>query len=423
MSLQAWLARIEQLHPAEIELGLGRVGKVARDLGVTRFDCPVITVGGTNGKGSCIALADALARGCGLKVGVYTSPHLHRFNERIVVDGRPASDASLVNAFEQVDSVRGDTPLTYFEFTTLAGLWLFGQQPLDLLLLEVGLGGRLDAVNVLDADVSVLTSIGLDHTDWLGDTREEICAEKWGIGRSGRPLLFADPEPPANVPMLARDSGVVLFCGGTDFSVSGESLHWCDNAQARVLHLPEDVPLGRDNLCTALQALACAGISPPEPVIRAVAEQCRVPGRHQRVDIDGVPWVFDVGHNREALWRFSEHLAAVEGDVAAICGMLADKPAARAMAAFADRVSHWHLCTLGGSRGQSADTLARALPEGAKRQCYDDPAAAVQAVRSGPAVSQVLVFGSFLMLDAVAQSLGVDLVRLARGEVDDSTGH
>ncbi|MDF1820688.1 MAG: Mur ligase family protein [Alcanivoracaceae bacterium] len=425
MSLDAWLARIERLHPSEIELGLDRVAGVAEALGVSRATCPVITVAGTNGKGSCIALASALAQSAGLQVGVYTSPHLHHFNERVRINGVMASDSDLERAFEQVDAARADTPLTYFEFTTLAALWLLRQhQPaLDLLLLEVGLGGRLDAVNVVDADVAVVTSIGLDHTDWLGDTREAICAEKWGVGRPGRPLVFADPAPPANVASLVSTSGVRLLAASEAFAADATGVRWRGRRGADCRASVDAVPLGRDNLATALQALACAGVTPAGADIAGVARHCHVPGRHQQVQLAGVTWVFDVGHNREALWRFSEQLEAGEGTTVAICGMLADKPAATALSAFVGRVSQWHLCTLEGSRGQSASELKKALPGGERAICHATPAAAVAAVRdAGPAVERVLVFGSFLMLDAVARALGIDLFRVAPAAMDDSAG-
>ena len=177
-NLDAWLARIERLHPSDMELGLERLRGVAAALGVDRLPMPVITVAGTNGKGSVVALIQALAGAAGQGCCVYTSPHLQRFNERIVLPGGPASDQELCRAFEAVDAARGDTPLTYFEFTTLAGLWLFRDSGADLAVLEVGLGGRLDAVNLIDADVAVVTSVGLDHVEWLGDTREKVAVEK-----------------------------------------------------------------------------------------------------------------------------------------------------------------------------------------------------------------------------------------------------
>ena len=197
VGLDAWLARIEKLHPSEIELGLERVRRVAEALGAASLPMPVITVAGTNGKGSVVALTRALAAAAGRRVCVYTSPHLQRFNERITLPDGPVSDDALCAAFEQVDAARGDTALTYFEFTTLAALWLFRHSGADLAILEVGLGGRLDAVNLVDADVAVVTSVGLDHTDWLGDTREKVAVEKLGIGRAGRAPGYGEENPPA----------------------------------------------------------------------------------------------------------------------------------------------------------------------------------------------------------------------------------
>ena len=219
VGLDAWLARIEKLHPSEIELGLERVRRVAEALGAASLPMPVITVAGTNGKGSVVALTRALAAAAGRRVCVYTSPHLQRFNERITLPDGPVDDDALCAAFEQVDAARGDTALTYFEFTTLAALWLFRHSGADLAILEVGLGGRLDAVNLIDADVAVVTSVGLDHTDWLGDTREKVAVEKLGIGRAGRPLVYGEDDAPANLDAELDRLGAVPLRAGREFRV------------------------------------------------------------------------------------------------------------------------------------------------------------------------------------------------------------
>ena len=224
VGLDAWLARIEKLHPSEIELGLERVRRVAEALGAASLSMPVITVAGTNGKGSVVALTRALAAAAGRRVCVYTSPHLQRFNERITLPDGPVDDDALCAAFEQVDAARGDTALTYFEFTTLAALWLFRHSGADLAILEVGLGGRLDAVNLVDADVAVVTSVGLDHTDWLGDTREKVAVEKLGIGRAGRPLVYGEENAPANLDAELDRLKAVPLRAGREFQVEAARL-------------------------------------------------------------------------------------------------------------------------------------------------------------------------------------------------------
>jgi len=254
VTLDDWLARIEQLHPEEIELGLDRLRVVAERLSLLHFACPVITVGGTNGKGSTVQLMERLARAAGYSTALYTSPHILRFNERVRLNGEPAGDVSLCAAFQAVEAARGGVALTYFEFSTLAAWWLFQSCSPDLLIQEVGLGGRLDAVNLLDADVSVITSVGLDHQDWLGDTREQIAREKAGILRAGRPLLYGEEDMPSTIALCAADGGAHLLRAGEVFGVQGQRLYWQQDNARRTLELNEAVPLGSDNLASAVQA-------------------------------------------------------------------------------------------------------------------------------------------------------------------------
>ncbi|HCE39370.1 MAG TPA: bifunctional folylpolyglutamate synthase/dihydrofolate synthase, partial [Alcanivorax sp.] len=254
-NLDAWLARIERLHPSDMELGLERLRGVAAALGVDRLPMPVITVAGTNGKGSVVALIQALAGAAGQGCCVYTSPHMQRFNERIVLPDGPASDQDLCRAFEAVDAARGDTPLTYFEFTTLAGLWLFRDSGADLAVLEVGLGGRLDAVNLIDADVAVVTSVGLDHVEWLGDTREKVAVEKLGIGRAGRPLVYGERDAPANLDQELARLGALPLRAGREYRVDDAHLAIRVGERLRRYPLPLPARLGSDNLATACQAL------------------------------------------------------------------------------------------------------------------------------------------------------------------------
>ncbi len=225
LSLNDWLTRLESLHPKTIELGLDRVSEVAQRLGV-HFDCPVITVGGTNGKGSTCAMLESILLQGGYRVGLYTSPHLLRFNERARINGELASDEALCKNFEAVEAVRGDVSLTYFEFTTLAILKYFADASLDAVILEVGLGGRLDAVNLIDPDVAIVTSVDLDHQDYLGDTREKIGFEKAGIFRTGRVAICSDPSPPQSLIDHAAAIGADLWLFGRDFNYSGDRQQW-----------------------------------------------------------------------------------------------------------------------------------------------------------------------------------------------------
>lgn len=411
MNLDDWQARIERLHPQEIELGLGRIRVVAERLNVIRFACPVITVAGTNGKGSTVTLIERLARAAGRRTALYTSPHLQRFNERVRLDGEPVSDQVLCRAFERVEAARADVPLTYFEFTTLAALCVFQEAPVDLLILEVGLGGRLDAVNLIDADIAVITSIGLDHQDWLGDDREQIGREKAGILRAGRPLLFAATDMPVSIAEAAEQGGAQLLRAGDSFGVRGPAVYWQQSARQE-LEINDPLPLGRDNLAAALQALALLKMLPDHFAARIteVAQHTILPGRCQHKYIDGCDWYFDVGHNREALQRFVSLLPAVDGRRRAVFAMLADKPAEQVLADFLPQVDHWYLAGLSGSRGRSAESLARLLPDAAARRSFARVGEAALAARAEQQPGdQVLVFGSFHTVAEAAAALAVEL--------------
>ncbi|MCC4593448.1 bifunctional folylpolyglutamate synthase/dihydrofolate synthase, partial [Xanthomonas campestris pv. cannae] len=258
-TLPEWLAYIERQHPQDIAMGLERVRAVAARMRLTKPAKHVITVGGTNGKGSTVAFVEAIARAAGWRVGSYTSPHLLRYNERVRIDGEEASDADLVTAFAAVEAARGDTALTYFEYGTLAALWLFQQAKLDLAVLEVGLGGRLDAVNLVDADVAVITTVDIDHTDWLGNDREAIGAEKAGIARPWKPLVLGEIDPPSSVLRRAYAIGANALRAGSDFfhePIDAERWRWRDVGTELLLPLPQlRAPVQRANAATAIAAL------------------------------------------------------------------------------------------------------------------------------------------------------------------------
>ncbi len=398
-SITEWLAFIEAMHPEVIELGLDRIRRVAARLDLLDLPGQIITVAGTNGKGSTIALLNALAQGSGLTTSVYTSPHLLHFNERICRNGVPADDAALCDAFTAVENARGDTHLTYFEFTTLVAFWLFKQQPTDLYLLEIGLGGRLDAVNLLDADVAVITSIGLDHTDWLGDTRDAIGREKAGIARAQTPLIYGELDMPDSIAEVATEKQASLLRAGDRFGYqSGKKHVYWDGRQVTM----PNVVLGGDNLATALQALACLAIQPDDQVIETVAASCQLPGRCEIRQIQGHNWLFDVGHNREALARVARRLPSHQGRTLALVAMLRDKPA-EAVLSLVDQVDEWFAADLPGPRGGGVTRFGELLP---KVQTFTDVETALSALK---AVLQpgdrVLVLGSFVTVSTVWQLL------------------
>lgn len=403
-----WLAWQETLHAAEIDLGLERVAAVADRLGVRQFESPVITVAGTNGKGSCIALLDAMLRAAGYRPATYTSPHLSRYNERIRVAGYPITDADLCEAFDAVDRARGGTALTYFEFGTLAALWHFHRVRPDAILLEVGLGGRLDAVNIVEPDCAILTTVGLDHADWLGPDRESVGREKAGIFRRGRPAICGDPVPPASVLDRADSPGVDLRLINRDFGVRGGGSSWDWWGRERSLKaLPAPGLEGahqRANAATALAGLDALGerLVVPEEAIREGLAAVELAGRMQRLRHAGVEWVFDVAHNPEAAARLAQWLESLPagGRTRVVVGMQTGKDAAGVAEAMAPVADAWHAAGLEGSRARTGTGLAdviRASVPGARVHVHDDVRSACEAAAdevSGD--DRVVVMGSFL---------------------------
>jgi dihydrofolate synthase/folylpolyglutamate synthase len=296
-SLTDWLTLLEGRHPKAIDLGLERVGQVADRLCVRQPDCPVITVGGTNGKGSTVATLTSIYHAAGYRVGSYSSPHLLRFNERICLDGAPVDDATLTAAFERVEAARAEVSLTYFEFTTLAALVIFRETAREILVLEVGLGGRLDAVNLVDADVAVITSIGIDHVEFLGNSREKIAYEKAGILRPGHPAICGDDDPPARLLEIARERRVPMQCKHRDFDFhdDGAGVWSWRNAQCTLTALPRPA-LALTNAATALAALLAAPLPVAEADLRRGLADASLPGRLQ-VAGESPAVLLDVAHN------------------------------------------------------------------------------------------------------------------------------
>ena len=406
LSLAGWLDHIGQQHPNAIELGLERVREVADRLGLHKPAKHVITVGGTNGKGSTVAFIESIARAAGLKVGSYTSPHLLRYNERVRIDGEEVSDTSLVAAFEAVEAARGETTLTYFEFGTLAALWLFQQSALDLVVLEVGLGGRLDAVNVVDPDVAVITTVDIDHTDWLGEDREAIGQEKAGIARPWKPLVLGEIDSPSSVLRHAYAIGANAIRLGSDFFHEPvDQDHWRWREVGVELELPNPAlaaPIQRANAATAIAALRALDIDIPTGAFARGVATASVPGRLQRLDLQGVPVIVDVAHNPQAARELAQWLQAepVTGATHAVFAALSDKDVEGVVAALQQDVAHWHLAGLQdvGARGQDVDALAARLAASAAASGsrHTSVAAALQAVRSAAEPGdRILVLGSF----------------------------
>jgi len=406
--LAGWLAYIEQQHPQTIALGLERVERVRDAMGLAPA-VPVITVAGTNGKGSTCAMLEAILTAAGYRVGLYTSPHLLRYNERVRIAQREADDAALVSAFGRVEAARTEkarsTRLTYFEFGTLAAVDLFLRSAVDVLVLEVGMGGRLDAVNAFDADCAIVTSIGLDHMDYLGATREAIGYEKAGIFRAGKPAVLADPAPPASVLAYAQAIGARLLRTGQEFGCEAESDQWSFwGAGGRKSGLPYPALQGRIQLQNASAALAALEalqqrlpVSPQH--LRQGLARAELPGRFQV--LPGHPAVvLDVGHNPHAAAVLADNLSDM-GSYSrtwAVFGMLRDKDIAGVASLLIDHVDQWLVCTLPPPRGARSAELAQALRRAgveAVRE-FENPAAAYAAARGEVAESdRIIVFGSF----------------------------
>ena len=405
-TLADWLSHIERIHPKSIDMGLERIRDVSQRLGLKRPGRQVITVGGTNGKGSTVAFIEAIARAGGSKVGAYTSPHLLAYNERIRIDGRDVADADIVAAFEAIEAARGEVVLTYFEYGTLAALWLFEQARLDLAILEVGLGGRLDATNIVDADVAVITTVDLDHQDYLGDDRESIGFEKAGIARAFKPLVLGDDDPPSSVLRHAYAIGASAVRAGCDFfferTGEGESWRWREVGYEVELPVPAlTAPVQIRNAAVAIAALRALEVAPSDQALAEGVAKATIAGRLQRFDRDGVEILVDVGHNPQAARELAAWLAAQPARrTHAVFAALGDKDAPGVVAALDGRIDAWHLAGLAdsGPRGVSVEAFAERLRDTAAGQGsrHADIASALVATRSeANAGDRILVFGSF----------------------------
>ena len=436
-TLAEWLALQESVHPKTIDMGLDRVSSVARTLGVDKPASRVITVGGTNGKGSTVAHLDALLRAAGASTGMFTSPHFLRYNERIRVGGVEVSDDELISAFERIEAARGSTTITFFEFNALAALVIFADRRVDAAILEVGLGGRLDAVNLVDADVAVVCSIGFDHRDYLGDTLELIGAEKAGIFRAGRPAVLSTPEMPSSLYKAIESIGAKAVIAERDFSwevrpagpsavgaagvvdvgVSAGARWNYRGLRVSLENLPPSALAGSIQYRNASAALAAiesldAGYALSEQTVSHALRDVRLAGRFQVVP-GPVEWILDIAHNEPAARVFAQHVrerpVAAGGRTFAVVGILADKDAREIAAALAPLVDHWVLCTLPGPRGSTAADLAERLrlrPE--QVTLADSVEEGCEAARMATvAGDRVIVFGSVYTVGPALAWLGV----------------
>ncbi|MFO1352442.1 MAG: bifunctional tetrahydrofolate synthase/dihydrofolate synthase [Gammaproteobacteria bacterium] len=405
-TLADWLAWQERSHPRVIDLGLERVATVLERLGVKPPPFQVITVAGTNGKGSTVAFLHAILRAGGFRVGAYTSPHLLRYNERVRIDGEMASDVQFCRAFAEIDAARGELSLSYFEFGTLAAFLIFRDAGVEVAVLEVGMGGRLDAVNTLDADAAAVIMIDIDHTEWLGQDRDSIGYEKACIYRAGRPAILADPDPPASVLRHAEAIGARLYRyrSDFDFTQSGATWNWWWRGGESLTSLPLPRLAGEHQLLNAAAAImTLRTLAERLPLAREAIvmglRNAQARARFERIP-GAVEWILDVGHNPQAARTLAQCLneRPGHGQTLGVVGMLRDKDCARVAEALRERIDGWYSATLDGARGQTGEALAAVLREAGAHavRAFATVADACRAAREDAAPGdRIVVFGSF----------------------------
>lgn len=439
-TLEDWLEYQLHIHPKSIDMGLERISEVAMRLGIKKPASRVITVGGTNGKGSTVAFLEAIARAAGWKVGTYTSPHILQYNERVRLDGKQASDEHFIAAFEKIEHARrsepshvashlplqegegkkNEIPLTYFEFATLAALLIFAEQPLDLVILEVGLGGRLDATNIIDPDIAVITTVDLDHQDYLGPDRESIGFEKAGIIRAMKPVVFGEKDPPSSALRRAYELGAIAIRGHSDYLMDRleNSWRWREPGYEIELPLPAlAAPVQIENAATAIAALRALSDDISDAAIIIGVGDAKVPGRLQRIS-QQPDIVLDVAHNPQAANQVVQWLGAVPKKTFAVFSALADKDIEAIVAILAPHIQAWFLVGIedAGPRGLSAEQLQirlLAFSANAVISCHQDVAAGLEAARlQASSEDRILVFGSFHTVAAAMKALKIQLDRL-----------
>lgn len=414
--LSQWLAWLETLSPSEINLGLGRVLEVLGRLHLPR-PAKVLIIAGTNGKGSSVAMADALLRASGKRTGAYTSPHICRYNERIVVNGVAASDAEIIASFRRIEAARGDVELTYFEFGTLAAVDIFAAADLDVWILEVGMGGRLDATNAIEPDACLITNISLDHCEWLGHDVETIAAEKAGVMRAGIPAVFAGRNAPHAISRLAKEKGATLLLAGQHFEVvvtaGGEWTWRGPNRELRALQTPGlkgEFQVHNAAAVLALLDAAGLGVDIDSELVNRVLPGLSVPGRLQNLAVDGKTWWFDVAHNPAAAEVLAASLRTMgsDGELIAIAGVLKDKDVAGVIGPLTQVVDRWVAIRADSPRALPADELGRQISNLSGKACLvaDSPDAAIEFARHCASENdRILVTGSFFTVGPVLKQL------------------
>jgi dihydrofolate synthase / folylpolyglutamate synthase len=415
LSLDEWLDYQQRTHPQAIAMGLDRVRVVARRLGLGHPGKQVITVGGTNGKGSTVAFIEAIALSAGLRVGAFTSPHLLRYNERVRIQGREIDDAALVNAFERIEDARSEVPLTYFEFGTLAALLVFEQSNLDLAVLEVGLGGKLDAVNIVDADVAVITTVDLDHQEYLGPDRETIGADKAGIFRAGKPCVLGERDPPSSVLRHAYEIGAFAIRAHADYLMDMRAHGWTWREPGYEIDLPTPLlsaPAQIENAAAAIAAVRALPLEISKKAITAGIASARAPGRLQ-VLRQNPELVLDVGHNPQAAGQLAAWLRAHPRRTRAVFSALRDKDIEALVDHLDPLLESWHVAGIAdaGPRGMAGQELGSRLSPliiPGKLHVHETVAQAMAAALAQSGQDErVLVFGSFhTVADAMRADAG-----------------
>ncbi|MBN1684823.1 MAG: bifunctional tetrahydrofolate synthase/dihydrofolate synthase [Gammaproteobacteria bacterium] len=416
MVLIQWLSKLEQSRRSESPVkALAETKLLVEKLGILSCFKNVITVGGTNGKGSCVALLESIYLASGYRVGTFTSPHLFRFNERIRIQNQPVKDELICKAFEKIAAIQGPITLSYFQYSFLAALLIFKNANLDLVILEVGIGGRYDAVNVIEPDLSIITNIGMDHMDILGDTREKIAIEKAGIMRQGKPVICGDLRPPQNIYTLAEEKGARLYVQGKDFEYQSKDDYWnfqLKNKELRRLPLPQ---IELINAATVLMAINCfqKHLVTDEKNIQQGLKNVFMPGRCQLITYQDIPILFDVAHNVPAVENLKRNIQSrhVRGNVYAVFGIMSDKDVRGVLSTMLAIIDRWFVATLPEPRTVLSEQIKAILLEQQiaphKIQCYNNPTLGFQeALKQASSKDLIVVFGSFRTVAIIMQYAG-----------------
>ncbi len=410
-NLQDWLSWQEKLHLSEIDLGLDRIHQVADNLQLLKPSFPIITIAGTNGKGSSVAITEAILKAEGYKTGSYTSPHLIDYNERIKLDGQNVDDETIIHAFEQIDKARSNISLTYFEFSTLAAMLIFTQEKVDVAILEVGLGGRLDAANLWDASLALITSIDVDHVEWLGDDREKIAIEKAGIMRKNSPVISGEINPPLTIASEAKRIGARLFQINEDFSYSKiDTKNWVWLGSNREIKLPIPLLKGDFQLNNASTVIAgLLSIHPLLPVsIESIQNGLNITTINGRLEVisKSPEWLIDVAHNPHAAKELALFLNEnpVKGKTYALFSMLADKDIAKVVSIMDRSINEWHVFGLDGARGLKSNELKQLVSQHSSSTVFQQTSLkiACETLKNiTKTEDRVVAFGSFLVVSDV----------------------